>query len=555
MSHRFALLAAASVALTWTAMTPSHADACGGMVCGETPPPDVPPDTFTPGTPVNQAGETVIYAKEPDGTLVMTVQIRYEGNSDDFVWILPVPVVPEIGVGSDSSFDALQQFTEPRFTLGPLVTTGTCREIPDCAPEVITRTRSAGGSSGDDWVTADMSVFSQDMGSWGADPDRSPPVIVHSAGQVGPYETAVIGSSDASLVVEWLNDAGFGVPDDANGPLQEYADEDYVFVALRMATDDSTNLIRPLTLRMATDEVGCLPLRLTRIASVVDMPITLYFLGDARVVPSNYSEVRVNVEEQLGLFTGGRRWSAEVGSVVDSVGGQGFVTEYAGFTPRLLTALPAVDDLSDWSSARLFVQALVERGYEDTTSLLPILTTHLEPPAGTALIDYLNCVALARDDASCGEPERFDPAAITDELTAIEVEPRRAFDELLARHGYLTRMSTAMDPDEMTVDPLFEVDPDMPTVPNAYRAQQLRRCSDEYYEDEAPIEIVIGDTTHRVDGGRFASSRPDRCNPVPPIIRYRDADGCSVSTSGRSPVGGLLLLTGLAIGIRLRRPR
>ena len=544
------LVSSLAVTLALFGLRPSEAAACGGFVCSQTPPPDTAPDTFTPGTPVNQSGESVIYAREPDGTLVMTVQIRYEGNTGDFAWILPVPVVPELAVGSDAAFDALRQRTEPEFQMGSVVNEGSCPEVPDCEPEEIFEPRPSPDRSPDPGPTQDASVAFGDMAAGGEFED---PVMVHSSGQVGPYETAVIGSSDASLVIEWLNDAGFGVPEDAHAPLQAYADQGHVFVALRMATDTSTNLIQPLTLRMATEEVACLPLRLTRIASVPDMPITLYFLGDAQVVPRNYSMVRVPIDERPDLFTGAVRWSGEVGSIVDTVGGQGFVTEYAGGTPPLVTALPSIEDLADATDLRAFVQELVARGFDRTTTLLPTLQAHIEPPEGMTTLDYLNCLARAAFDGACGLPVSFDTAAIVAQLTAAEVEPRLAFDALVARHGYLTRMSTAMDPEEMTVDPLFEVDPDMPAVSNIHTADRIRRCSEDYYEDQAPIDLVIGERSHRLSSGLTVRAQRGRCNPVPPILVERsERDGCSVS-AGRGPTAGLLLLAGLLFAIRRRR--
>lgn len=537
----FAFLSAC-VAATAIALTPSPAEACGGFVCSTTPPPD-PPPSFTPGTPVNQSGEAIIYAREPDGSLNMTVQIRYEGDTGDFAWILPVPVAPEISVGSDAAFEALRAFSEPVFRTEAR-TEGVCAEVPDCPAERI----DCSGRGGDTIALSDMSATAADAG-FGA-VDMGPSVTVYSQGPVGPYETAVIGSSDAALVVEWLNDAGFGLPEDAAPPLQEYADEDYLFVALRMATDASTDLIQPVTLSMATDEVGCLPLRLTGIAATEDMPITTYFLGEDRVVPSNYSMVRVPLEETPELWLGTRRWSGAVGAVVDTVGGQGFVTEYAGEDPDLDITLPSLDDLAEVTDLDTFLNELIARGFDDATTTIPTLQAHLTPPGDQDVLTYVNCVSRFRSVDSCGgPPEAFDPAAIVASLTASEIEPRQAFTDQLMRVSYLTRMSTAMDPDEMTVDPTFEVDPAMPDVDNVHVATMVTRCSADYYESQAPVDLVIGDTAHPQRAGTLASDST-LCRPVPAVCK--DDGLCSVSRS-HGPMPGLLLLAGLAVLLGRRR--
>lgn len=543
MAFRFLLALSALGAALTALVAPSPASACGGFVCSQTPPPDPPPD-FTPGTPVNQSGEAIIYARQPDGSLSMTVQIRYEGDTGDFAWILPVPVVPEISVGSDAAFEALRAFSEPVFRTTSR-TEGTCAEVPECPAERI----DCSSRSTDRVPVFDAAFAAADAATA---PDMAGPVTVYAEGPVGPYETAVIGSSDAAEVVAWLNDAGFGLPEDAAPPLQEYADDGFLFVALRMATAASTDLIQPVTLHMATDEVGCLPIRLTRIAATEDMPITTYFLGEDRVVPTNYSMVRVPLEDTPELWTGERRWSGAVGAVVDTVGGQGFVTEYAGDDPDLDITLPAIDDLSDTTDLAIFLQALVDRGYGDASTTIPTLEAHITAPDGQSVLGYINCVTRFRTTGSCGgEPEAFDPAAIVASLTASETEPRQAFTDQLARVSYLTRMSTAMDPDEMTVDPVFEVDPAMPDVSNVHMAERVTRCSAAYYEAQAPIDLVIGDRSHRQREGTLAAEST-LCRSVPPVCK--DDGLCSVSNR-HGPLSGLLLVAGLAVLLGRRRRR
>jgi hypothetical protein len=56
------------------------AHACGGFFCSS--------------SPIDQAGETIVYGLEDDGTLTMAVQLRYAGDDDDFAWIMPVPAPP-----------------------------------------------------------------------------------------------------------------------------------------------------------------------------------------------------------------------------------------------------------------------------------------------------------------------------------------------------------------------------------------------------------------------------------------------------------------------------
>ena len=58
------------------------------------------------------------------------------------------------------------------------------------------------------------------------------------------------------------------------------------------AGGETSGEIVPLVLRYPNGE-PCIPIRLTAIATVPDMPITAYFLTDGDVHPSNYLETEV----------------------------------------------------------------------------------------------------------------------------------------------------------------------------------------------------------------------------------------------------------------------
>ncbi len=547
------LLGAAALTLGF-ALTPSPAEACGGFFCSR--------------SPVDQSGEAIVYAKEPDGTLTMSVRIQYEGDDDAFAWILPAPVPPTISVGTEAIFTALDQRTRQQFDISEFRTEGTCRTPPTCYD---TMSGEVCGS-GDWYAETDDGYYPGPAfdAAAAADASAGGPVTVYSQGPVGPFETVVLGATSAADVLEWLGDNGYDLPAESEEPLQAYADAGHVFVALKLATSATSRFIQPITLTMETDEVGCLPLRLTRIAATTDMPITTYFLGGERVVPSNYSMVRVDVENIPGLWTGERRWSGEVGAVVDTVGGQGFVTEYAGDTPEGISlTLPSVADLATESDPARFLMELQVRGFSGTASLLAALEAFMPPPVGQEAQDYYNCLTFG-SVASCGAPTSFDPAGLAAHLQESEVDPRNAMQALVDRHTYLTRMTTAMDPDEMTVDPLFMVDGSMPDVSNVHEAAEVRRCSADYYENQAPLDLVIGDTAHRTYEGVPASDRAwcssrwgSHCAELadlPPAARDRalgEDDGlCTVGRVGGSRSAGVvgfgLLLAALVL-VRRRR--
>src|SRR5688572_28265066 len=67
--------------------------ACGGTFC----------DTGPTSMPVDQSGENILFVM--DGVSVEAhIQIQYKGDAARFAWVLPVPAVPSIDVGSQPLF-------------------------------------------------------------------------------------------------------------------------------------------------------------------------------------------------------------------------------------------------------------------------------------------------------------------------------------------------------------------------------------------------------------------------------------------------------------------
>ncbi len=100
-----------TVILTTLASTTAHA--CGGFFCNQ--------------VPIDQAGEQIIFHQSADVVTAM-VRIQYTGAAEEFAWVVPVPGIPELSVGFDDVFQALETATRPQFNLGR---TGDRCVVPD----------------------------------------------------------------------------------------------------------------------------------------------------------------------------------------------------------------------------------------------------------------------------------------------------------------------------------------------------------------------------------------------------------------------------------------
>src|SRR5262245_21454042 len=92
------------MALGLATLGAGRAEACGGLFCNS-------------AQPVNQAAERILFVENGDGTVTAVIEIKYQGPSESFSWVLPVPGVPVVGVSAASAFDRIQAATNPQYTL------------------------------------------------------------------------------------------------------------------------------------------------------------------------------------------------------------------------------------------------------------------------------------------------------------------------------------------------------------------------------------------------------------------------------------------------------
>ncbi len=309
------------------------------------------------------------------------------------------------------------------------------------------------------------------------------------------------------------------------------------------------------------------------------MPITAYVLADHRARPSNYLSTQPDLDHE-GFWIGGESYPNAVTRAVDEAGGQAFVTEYAGETPRLSVGISEIEDLREITDPGEFLMRLRERGFNGDSQLLALLLRYVPPPAEALdfASDFYNCLVndWCIEYDSYLETLDFDPNAFVDALNEAIVEPRNRTQEMVESFPQLTRLFTTMSAEEMTLDPLFDVDPDVPEVSNIHRATQVTECSPEYFSFDAPQKLVLpsGREVQLREGIAYLGTDEEYCEDrsggmygpsVDPetartTARARGLDlggggGCS-TTGGAGGLGFALLAgLGLVLGAARRRRR
>ena len=464
LSLRTPLVGAAVLALG--ALLPATANACGGFFCNA-------------AQPVNQAAEGIIFADNGDGTTTAVIQIQYQGPAKSFSWLLPIASVPknddDIGIASNLALQRLQRATNPNYTLTVRVE-GSCRE-------------SDGGSGCG--ASAERGFASAADPGVSIDPN-TPEVVVEASGVVGAFEWSVI-SLDKTLVdpaasaQEWLKANGYDVPSSAPALLGPYLKEGLFLLALRLTKGADSGSIRPIVLTYAGTQPS-IPVKLTAVAANDDMGVLTWVLGKSRAVPANYLSLELN-EARINWFNASSNYNAVVTEAANDAGGQGFVTELAGPTAPLAGQIWTPDDEANWASLQtssLSGSSFFQRaerlfgqwdGFWDATRAAVDL---MEGQSFEAIKACPTCYAVQVPR----EPY----------LTQLEkqvIEPVKRVQHLIDAHPEITRLYTTLSANEMTVDPSFSFNADLPNLSNVHTAERVIACNPSVEQSAAPWRIEL----------------------------------------------------------------
>ena len=494
MQHRHLRSALASLPLAAAlvfAFTPQLADACGGTFC------DSGPNVM----PVDQSGENILFWIDHSGGEPHTeahIQIQYEGDAERFAWIIPVQTVPEVLVGNQALFDNLLAATVPIFNI-----TTNFQSCPD-SPSVgfCAFADDAGGinsfADGGDEVGEGLT---------GGGDSGGPEIL--DRGFAGAFEYVVLTGDTVQEIVDWLDMAGYAQDADAPPILQEYLDDDFVFVAVKLRAGAGVDEIHPLAIRYPGVE-PCIPIKLTRIAAVDDMAIRAFFLGENQAAPQNWPLVVLN-QVAFDWANSGSNYLSVVSLAIDEAGGRAFTTEYAGsddvvstsgvdspaWDPSVfetIAAVDVVDELESQGLGRLCDQFSDVCAWQHP-QVEPLLNKYLPVPDGMDPYVFWGCL-------SCYEG-LIDPVAwsgagfAADFAERISTPGQHALD-MLGSSTYLTRLLTLISPHEMIEDPLFHENDALPSVDPQHTATRTLAC-----EGNDWIDLRGGQQVALTDAGLY----------------------------------------------------
>jgi hypothetical protein len=289
---------ALAMTLTFTYALERDASACGGCF-------------ITPGeNPTVVTDHRMILSIAKDQSTLYD-QIKYTGSPASFAWVLPISGTVEVGISSDSVFQAFSAFTTTSILPPPL----NCPAPPSCG--------FSSGSSGTN-------------GSEGGrpKPGDDEEVIVLKQENLGPYKTVQLRATDPDALKLWLAQNGFGVPADVQPVVDKYVTEKFDFLALKLLPGKDVQDMRPVRVTTKGTTV-VLPLRMVAAGTGPVVGISLWVVAEGRYEPQNYPSFTIptsdiawdwtlsrsnytDIRAQKTAAAQGRAWETESSIVLQS---------------------------------------------------------------------------------------------------------------------------------------------------------------------------------------------------------------------------------------------
>ena len=300
---------AVALALPLLAVDSRDANACGCFT---------PPD---PSVPIVQAGERILFAME-NGVVTAHIQIQYAGDAQDFGWLLPLPSVPEMELGTDELFAALTTNTQPKYRLVQKYD-GNCGFNP----------ANRGGVFGPDGRGTGRGRQQRSRRQ-----RRRSPLVIQAS--IGPYDYAVLKADNQDDMLEWLADNHYFVPAGTDETVGAYIRPGAFFLALKLQSGKSAGDLQPVVVRYPAD-LPMIPIVLTSVAAQPNMGIQVWMLGAGRAIPRNYYHTVIN-DMAIDWNTSGANYNdVIIKAVGEAPEKHSFVTEYAGDSAVMRNVLNA----------------------------------------------------------------------------------------------------------------------------------------------------------------------------------------------------------------------
>ncbi|OGG86651.1 hypothetical protein A3B87_03055 [Candidatus Kuenenbacteria bacterium RIFCSPHIGHO2_02_FULL_39_13] len=195
--------------------------------------------------------KAVIFYENNQETLVLSVS--FQGNAEDFAWIVPTPSRPEVSKSSDELFTSLQELTAPIY------------DYPQPMPL-------------------------RDASSVGYDEQG---VYVLETKQIDYYKITVLEANNVDSLSQWLKDNGYQYPESGKYILDSYIKSGWYFTAIKIVDDYAS-----ANIEYQLNSGHAIPLKLEFAASKIVYPLKISAIEHQNNIRSD----RYYQNQQLGIL-------------------------------------------------------------------------------------------------------------------------------------------------------------------------------------------------------------------------------------------------------------
>jgi hypothetical protein len=241
---------------------------------------------------------------------VLWDQFQYQGDPEDFSWVLPVRPGAYVEIADDAWLATLDAFTSPTVIPPQL----------NCSSNA-----SGGGCSCGAGASNDGRALSADD-SASAGP---PGVQVVRRERVGPYETVVLRSEDPEALEDWLTVNGYSIPDEIYPVIDAYVDEGNDFLALRLAPEVGVEQMEPVRVITPGGDY-LLPLRMVAAGVGSYVKVVLFVIAEGRYTMPDMAEVNIDERKlEYDFQSGSHNYTALHDAALAQNSGKSAIVPYA----------------------------------------------------------------------------------------------------------------------------------------------------------------------------------------------------------------------------------
>lgn len=468
------------------------------------------------GTPVEMTEVNALFLVGEDSTTVH-LKTHFDGSSEDFVWLVPVPSTSRIELSHNDIFTRLDEETPlPRYALAwETLSEEGMKEwygfVPDLPEFPFENERN------EECLYLAHEVFFPIADIFDCPIRTCHTVTLEYVQERETRSATIIKAQSPSEIVAWVADRGYKADRLNAAILQSYLEEDHAILAVEATLPAAlehlgrVNQLQPIAFTYADDAIAA-PLQLAASAESISGKLTVWIAAEHRAIPENYLHVHLNQARLSWLDVYAEaRWGPSnydeiLSEAIAEAGHRAFSTEYAAEKSahtdiNIYMMEPSIDleSLRNPKNLDAFMIDLWEKGMLPRNwagnpggqlglKLAQLLRQHIPIP-DTVLEEIkreyngsdekfhsyaeTEFYSFPDDYEDFYDNEWFNFSGFVDDWVTYIHAPKTKVQQVLMDRPYMTRLATFVFPDHTKIDPVFNFNPDLGPINHRYNLGRL----------------------------------------------------------------------------------